>query len=283
MQTRLTAALLTSIIFLIGSPVFAQQYEVIYPNGFSMIAENPLPRKVYLAQQNILEIQGRFFTKERPEQEFAVVQGSGFLEKESGYVISARHNLVEIIIDIWSRENLSYYIDKKGIPVSREYVYQFYAIVYTATARLEYPLEVAGIGPLGTHVDIMVFKPLKQIPVNGLELSENSKVGDKVYVSGFINYVIHYHQKDGRPTIVNLGSAKFNFDNEIVAILEDEKVALVGLKRVYRLLGRGEEGFSGGPGLDRNGQVVGITVEKSDFLLYAISSQDIAALIKSIK
>ena len=283
MKLAMFSTLSLSFLLIFASSIFAQQYETIYPNGLTLIARKPLPQKVYLAQQNIVEIEGRFFTNEKPHREITGGQGSGFIEKKSGYVISARHNIIEAMVEIWSEHDLPYYIDEKGIPVSKKYHYKFYAIVYTATSKVEYPLEVVGIGPLGTHADVMAFRPLKQIPVNGLELFDNPRVGDEVYASGFTGYTTHYHQENGWKVVVNAGSTKFNFENIVAAVLEDKKITSFGVKRIYKLFGGIEFGFSGGPVLDRHGQVIAVTIEESKNFLYAISSQDVRALIKSIK
>lgn len=271
------------ILFLATSTVFAQQTQVLYPNGLIAIAANPLPPKVYEAQKNTLEIRIRLFHPARPSITLSAASGSGFVEKNSGYVISARHVLIETIINLMTHQGGVFFIDKNGLPQVAPYSYEFKAVLYTATGELEYPLELMAIGLMGTHNDVMVLKALKPIPVNGLELSYRAKPGDKVYASGFTNYRTHHHSATGQTINAQLDSRiKYNFEDTLLAVLENNAIKSAGLKRFYRLAGGSDFGFSGGPTFNTAGQVIGITIQTDGYFSYVVSSHDIAEVIKLV-
>ncbi len=281
--------LLGSFIFIIGiapltaAPAFGQQFEVIYPNGLTAVAEKALPPQVYLSQQNILEIKGEFFPKNQPDAQPWIVQATGFIEKASGHVVSARHLLVETVMDLAERYNEPFYIDENGVFQGVNYDYKFFAVLNTATARLEYPLEVVAMGPMDTYLDVILFKPLKKIPVKNLALSSNIKPGDKVYASGFTTQDTHYHKANGKTARVTTDKIKFTAEHVVLAILQNETIASIGVKKLYRLAKPTQSGFSGGPVFNTGGQVIGIMIEKDSIFSFAISSDDITTVIKSIK
>lgn len=276
------------IFLLLSSPSFAQQTQVIYPNGLIAIAAKPLPRKVYEAQKNILEIRVRLFYPNRPSVTIGAASGSGFVEKTSGYIVTARHVLIETMINLMAHQVGTFYIDKNGLPQGTLYEtlynYEFKAILYTATGELEYPLELKAIGPMGTHSDVMILKSFKPIPVQGLELEYKAKPGDTVYASGFTNYRTHYHNSRGQTATIQLDSRiKYNFESTILAVLENNATKSASVKRAYRLAGGVDFGFSGGPTLNTLGQAIGITNQTDGYFSYATSAQDIDALIRSVK
>lgn len=284
-MVKLRAPTVALFLFLLVAPsAFAQQTEVIYPNGLVVIAAENLPPKVYLAQKNTLEIGVKFFYRGRPKAVLSTAQASGFIEKKSGYVVTARHTLVETMINLWYHQGEFFRIDENGIPKGEKYDYEFNVILHTPTSVVEYPLELKTIGKMGTHVDVMIFKPSRKIPIGGLELFLNPKVGDKVYSSGFTTSGSHYHNADGRTINIQTDNGvKFNFENTITAILENKTITSFGLKRLYRMAGTADFGFSGGPVIHKNGQAVGITIEGDYHFLYSVSAQDIDALIRSVK
>ncbi|OGN01418.1 MAG: hypothetical protein A2651_03970 [Candidatus Yanofskybacteria bacterium RIFCSPHIGHO2_01_FULL_42_12] len=183
--------LVLGMLLVFTDSVFGQQFETIYPNGLTAIAERPLSSAVYLSQQNIIKIRGEFFQKNQPDAPPIIVQASGFVEKDSNYVVSARHLLVETVMELAGRFGEPFSLDKNGIPRGVGYDYRFFAVLDTATERKEYPLTVVAMGPLDTYLDVMLFKPTKNLPVKSLGLSNKVRSGDKVYVSGFTSQNTH--------------------------------------------------------------------------------------------
>lgn len=276
-------ALMLGVLLIFANPIFGQQFEVVYPNGLIAVAKKSLPRQIYLSQKNVLKIVGEFSPKGQPNAQPVVVWGSGFVEKESGYVVSARHLLVETAMNLAERYNEPFEIDKNGVLRGLNYDYRFYAVLYTATERLEYSLEVVAMSPMGTYADVILFKPLKKIPVNGLDLSSNVKSGDKVYASGFTAQSTHYHKTNGEVVWVTTDEIKFTAEHVILAVLKNKTTASIGVNKLYRLAEPTQSGFSGGPVLNSNGQVVGMIIEKDTLFAFVVSSDDIAVVIKSIK
>lgn len=283
MKPASISALALSALLIFANPTFGQQFEVVYPNGLIAIAKKSLPRQIYLSQKNVLKIVGEFSPKDQPNAQPMVVWGSGFIEKESGYVVSARHLLVETAMNLAERYNEPFKIDKNGVLRGLNYDYRFYVVLYTATERLEYPLEVMAMSPMGTYADVILFKPLKKIPVDGLILSSNVKPGDKVYASGFTAQSTHYHKINGETVWITTDEIKFTAEHIILAGLKNKITASIGVNKLYRLAEPTQSGFSGGPVLNSAGQAVGMIIERDTLFAFVISSDDIAAVVKSIK
>jgi hypothetical protein len=51
---------------------------------------------------------------------------------------------------------------------------------------------------------------------------------------------------------------------------------------VYRMVDHAQGGFSGGPALNDQGRVIGITIEVNGAFVYAMSARDILNLISSL-
>lgn len=283
MKPATIPALVLGVLFAFISPAFGQQYEVIYPNGLTAIAKEPLPRQIYLAQKNVLKIRAEFFPKDKPDAPPSIVQATGFIEKNSSYIVSARHLLVETAMDLAGSYDELFNIDKNGILHGVNYDYRFFAVLDMATGRIEYPLEIAAMGRMGTFLDVILFRPLKKIPVKSLPLSNNVKTGDKVYVSGFTSQNTHYHKISGESLWFTSDEIKFTTEHIILAVLQNKTITSAGVKKLYRLFEPTQSGFSGGPVFNSTGQVIGIMIEKDTLFSFVISSEDIAAVIQSVK
>lgn len=283
MKPKILATLVSGVFLIFVNPVLGQQYEVIYPNDLTAIAEKPLPSPVFLSQQNILRIKGEFFPKGRSSEQYLTVQGSGFIEKNSGYIVSTRHLLVEEIVNLLEKYGEPFYTDKNGIPHGNNYDYIFFAILDTATSRTEYPLEVIAMGPWDTYLDVIVFKPLKKISAKGLILSNNIEPGKKVYASGFTAQSTHYHKINGRTVWIVTDEIKFTSEHIVLVSLQNKTIKSFGINKLYRLSGQTQFGFSGGPVFNSSGQVIGIMIEKDTLFSFVLSSVDIATVLQSIK
>lgn len=284
MRLTTVMAFVLSALFIFVNPIFAQQYEIIYPNGKTAISEKALPPSVYLAQKNTLQITAEFFSKSNPELSPYIFSGSGFIDADSGNVVSARHLLVEAVMDLFFNYGEKFYIDDKGIPRGVNYDYRFYASVVTAgpdSLKHKYPLSVAAIGPINTYLDVIIFKPTQKIPVRGLKLSNDIGVGEIVYASGLTKAQSHFHKPDSSVVYVDINTIKFTAENTILAFLE--KIESGGVKRIYQLFRPIQHGFSGGPLLNKKGEVVGILIETHELFSFAVSSEDVKMLIKKIR
>lgn len=283
MKSAIISVLALSVLVTFANPTLGQQYEIIYPNSLMAIAEQPLPQSVYLSQQNILRIKAEFFLKNQPAAPPLVTQATGFIEKSSGYIVSARHLFVETVMNLAERNGEPFSINKDGILREVNYDYRFFAVLDTATTRTQYPLEVVAMGPLDTYLDVILFRPLKKISVKGLTLSSNVKPGDKVYASGFTTQRTHYHKANGEVVWITIDESKFTSDHVILVPIHNNTITLAGVKKLYRLAKPSQVGFSGGPVFNNTGQVIGIMIETDTLFSFVISSEDINVVIKSIK
>lgn len=272
-----------AFIFAAVSPVFAQQYQVIYPNGKVAISEKPLPLPVYESQKNILLIEGEFFPKNNPAQNLRKVWQTGFVNAESGNIVSARHGLVETAMSILESNNLDYQIDNQGVIRGIEYDYKFYASVLAATrdaALKKYNLSVISMGAMGTDIDVVVFKSKEKIPVKALQISNTaSLVGETVYFSGVTRSSSHFHEEDGEEVYITFQNIKFNIESTILSVFASVEHSSVG--KMYLLSRPVKGGFSGGPILNKTGKVIGMGVATDEIFSYAISAQDIISLLNN--
>jgi len=281
MKTRNVFTLISCLAFAI-SLTFAQQIEVAYPNGLMAVAENNLPQKVYLAQRNVVRIIGEF-TPKGSGKPGAIVQGSGFIESKSGYVITARHILVETVMNLKKRYGEQFYLDQHGIPQGIAYNYEIFAVVDTAASNNKFPLTVVGMSPLGTYADILVLKPLVEIPLQGLPLSDAIAVGESVYISGFTSPNSYFYNSNGEQIFIDLDIIKFNLEGKILAVLQNRELANTGVKKIFRMYAITTFGFSGGPVINKQGQVLGILSSGNEVFSHAFSSEDIKETIKTVK
>ena len=274
-----TVALL--VIFILSAfaqSVRAQNKQTLPSTGEVLVAEQPLPSKVYAAQQNVVQLVAKFYLKSDPTAYPVVYYGSGFVEEGSGLVVTARHLLVESLINI----DKSLYVDNNGIFQSVAYDSKFFAVIETPAGINEFPLTAVAMDPLGTYADAMFLKSNRKLPVQSLKLVHTASVGDIVYASGFVTSFSHYHDADGIAQPVE-NRIKFNFRNTIIDIREDSELRSAGMARMYILVDHAQGGFSGGPLLNTQGQVLGITIEVQGAFTFVLSSRDIANLISSVK
>jgi len=287
MKTRhpiLSVFVLVASVFMATQLAFAQQYQIIYPNGKMAVSERPLPAPVYEAQKHMLVVEGEFFSRNNRSQILFRVWQTGFVDAKSGYIVSARHGLVETAMTLLGRYNLDYGIDNQGILQGMDYEYRFYASILAATKEAsikKYPLSVIAMGSMGTDNDVIVFKSTEQIPVRGLEISGIATVGETAYFSGTTRSSMHFHDADGEQFNVIFQNLKFNVEGIVLSIFEN--VTSSKIKKTYLLSRPVKEGFSGGPVLNKAGKVIAMGIATDELFSYAISSEDILAVINSIK
>lgn len=111
------------------------------------------------------------------------------------------------------------------------------------------------------------------------ELDEKN-IGDTFYVSGFapINGFIPQSKNGTEMTkeYDQVDVVKYTYRCELTAIIKTMPInTRGGIKTIYRLRGKIHPGFSGGPALDTQGNVVGVVNASSDGFVYVISSRDV--------
>jgi len=277
---------------------FGQQFDTVYPQGEIMLSEHKLPKKVFEAQKNTFIIEARFSNHilnkteesnlENPQAVLFMnspcaktkTQGSGFIEKESGYIISARHLLVDTAMNLRSHCGAIIEIDQNGIIYASDYEQKFVVIVETSTGRLEFPIEPVAMSPLGEYLDIIAFRSAEKIPVLGLSLATGARVGEVTYSSGFSSVQGSYYLPDGDEKSVMSDPIRSVVENAITFV---ESFKSLGIQKKFRLLKPARHGFSGGPLLNNKGEVAGMMTESDSILSTALSFEDIQIFIDSIK
>ncbi|OGN06794.1 MAG: hypothetical protein A2750_03590 [Candidatus Yanofskybacteria bacterium RIFCSPHIGHO2_01_FULL_45_42] len=265
-----------SVFVFFAQSAYAQNKEMLFSSGEVLIADEPLPSKVFNAQKNVLKIIAGFYSKDDANPDSFIFLGSGFVEKNSGLVVTARHLLVEPLFSVGQPHVVN------GDLVSK-YAHDFYAIVERADSLEIFPLFFVAMSKLDTYGDVMLLRPTnKNLNVNPLELDLNASLGDTVYTSGFTAHYSNYYDLDGKIKNVLVDEIKFNFRNKISAIKENQGLAAAGVSRIYRMVDHAQGGFSGGPVLNDQGRVIGITIEVNGAFVYAMSARDILNLISSL-
>ncbi len=263
--------------------------ERVYGND-TIISDEPLPDKVYQAHKNNILIIISFYQQEKGKEIVNLFNGSGNGSViKPGIIITARHIFTEGLsqLELVKKEN-----EKANIVAN--YSYNILGLIITEEESvLNFPLRLRAYENLRSERDLMALEVPGEIMKNVLEanivsldspsniLLTNAKLADAkledpkskdndVYIVGTINNefdLLHYV-----------------FQAKVVAILENMPANKRGLKRLYRLRGHGEPGYSGGPVLNKDGDLIGITVMSTlgyNFI-YAISSKDIKDFLKDI-
>lgn len=270
--------------------------EEMYPFGTVIISKESLPDKVYEAQKNKILISVVFFEKETSNTIISSV-GTGFVTESPGIIVTARHLLDGLMVSMEKMKN-----EKIKLNPKFDYDYMFIGTIITDTAWIKFPLSLVAIGEKGTLKDIMALRvdtitmerartvgdALESNPFNVLTKTSkfvDADIGEKVYISGFAPGVTEYFNKNNEAVPVYLDLINHTFIAEIEALLPEIPGNKTGVKIIYRLCDSAEPGFSGGKVVDKDGNVIGMTIAASRErnFIYAISSKDIRAFLKDNK
>lgn len=270
--------------------------EEMYPFGTVIISKESLPDKVYEAQKNKILISVVFFEKETSNTIISSV-GTGFVTENSGIIVTARHLLDGLMVSMEKMKN-----EKIKSNPKFDYGYMFIGTIITDTAWIRFPLSLAAIGEKGTLKDIMALRvdtiTMERARAIGDALDSNpfsvltktskfadADIGEKVYISGFAPGVTEYFNKNNEVVPVYLDLINHTFIAETEALLPEIPGNKTGVKIIYRLYDSAEPGFSGGKVVNKDGNVIGMTIAASRErnFIYAISSKDIRAFLKDNK
>ncbi len=287
--------LLVLLQLLINS-VYAQDLknrtEEMYHLGKVVIANQPLPDKVFEAQKRKFLVSVTFFEK-GTENFITNSLGTGFVSEVPGIILTARHVLKEALteMEVTKQERI------KSNP-KFDYDYMFMGTIITDAVWINFPLSLVATGELGTFKDVMALRMGPEVMnrayeegdiVNSnpykmlLRTSEfaDAEVGETAYITGFAPIFGQYANKNNKEIPVYIDMINYTFAAEVTAKITDMPVNKADVKVLYRLRDGGEPGFSGGMVLNGKGKVVGMTVSMaSQNFIYVISSKDIKQFLK---
>ena len=260
----------------------------VFPKNV-LISDEPLPEKVKDSFRNTITITACFDLSN--QKTFSSTEPMKFGGTASLFepelFISARHTFLVPIIEL-NQKGYPFFIDKNGLPHSDYYDYTFYGTANIGGQAVTFPLQLIAMGDLYRPQDLAVFMainpPSQLIP---LEFGEPAKLGDIVYSSGRVASFdplddhLNPLRKWGLSDFIN-----FNFKGQVVGIITDlPNNTYAGLRKIYSIRTALEPGFSGGPVFDKNGKIIGLTVNISPGLNFshAISAEDQESFIKKLR
>lgn len=272
-------------LFLCGS-VHSQDLhnrtERVYGND-TIIADEPLPDRVYRNHDNDIMVIVNFYMQEKGKKKIGLFHsmGNGSVVIP-GIIISARHVLTMALEELETMKN-----QHREAGIVANYSYEIMGIIISEDPELfTFPLNLRAYEDTGSERDLMALEVPPEIMKRAFETSfvdqnhptkillttvkfANAKRGDKVYIVGTIYNdfdILHYV-----------------FKAEVGAVLENMPANRRGLKRHYRLRGHAEPGFSGGPVLNEDGELTGVTIISTNgmnFIYEVSSSEDVKDFLK---
>jgi len=289
---------------LIATPLYAQDLknrtEEMYPFGTVIISAESLPNKVYESQKDKILIEV-IFVEKGTTNVFINSVGTGYVTETPGVVITVRHLLDRSLIDAENIKN-----NKIKSNPNFDYAYVFRGTIITNTAWIRFPLFLTAIGEKGTLKDIMALKADPRIMENARAVGDifnpnpysilmrtskfaDAKIGEKVYISGFAPGTAEYLNENDEPIPVYLDLINYTFPAEVTALLPEMPGNKTGVKTIYRLAYRlndgAEPGFSGGKVINKEGEIIGMTmaVSHEKTFIYILSSKDTKDFLKNNK
>ncbi len=263
--------------------------------GRFLIAPSPLPDSVYRAQEKKIYLVAHFQRK-GPVSEGdpllpATYTSTGFVV--GTYVLTAGHLIMDSV-SLLKSHGLDFELNN-GIPQGIDYEYTFRGRIIVGSITMDFPLTLVAID-VGSTRDILALKPepstlefllanpqilnaegrLVRNPLVMLtephKLTDMVELNEQVFISGYSG--------DGQSDLID-----FTFPGTMVAKIEKLAVNQNGVRRLYRVLGKVEPGFSGGPMFNKKGEVLGMHISASYMFnfVYVISSEDIRDFLRDHK
>ena len=211
-----------------------------------------------------------------------ISRGSGFFIGPD-IVISARHVLIDPIWDMSRQIGLPPTLDN-DLPKSKHYSYYLYGTNYAIRPPENFYLQLISMGALGKHQDYMALRVYGyNRSIKPLTLRDNVKLEDQVFISGYVPIFSFYPNPLGRYVKVQSNLINKIFKGKLSKIIDDLPINKVGSITQYEIEINCEFGYSGGPVLNLEGEVIGMTIEKLGNFVQAVSAKDIIHFAKSIK
>lgn len=297
--------------------------DIVVPFGEIMVADRALPDKVFEARLNTVQIVVIFYEHDKADTIIAAAGGSAFAYRPGLLISSAHvlQEPIRQLIEMFQQqkgggkpapaggkdkqpqpsaevqilngdlmqnktfpEMLTMLAEVNGTPID----YQIYGIISLRHSSITIPLTLAATTNPGSPKDLMALlvndysqrlqqsllapdpaesiNPLAPFFKNAM-VTDDVEIGQTVFLTGFTEF--------GLPYVFEA----FVAANPVNA----ENTRLKGMKKPYVLRGSADHGFSGGPVLDREGRVIGISKMKSDNFLVLVSKKDIEEFLKASK
>lgn len=210
--------------------------------------------------------------------------GTGF-SLEPGIFVSAGH-VLSIQMTNLAHAGHPISFNRFGIPesVNKSFRYSLTGTTDINGESYDFSLKTAGLGDFrNKYEDIIAMIPvnppkeLKPLKLNTAVL----KLDDRVYAGGYVIQKMPLGQVS--EPLVLFDVLKKNEPGVIDAVITGLPINAVGVKTLYRINGRLELGYSGGPIFNSDGEVAGMTVLRNQNHVYAISSRDVLDYITYLK
>ena len=249
--------------------------------------DNPkIPQKVIEASKKKLRIGIEFFDDFHQSSIMLprTSGGTGFGVRDKNgnkIILTAKHVVFDNITRTEPPLGSIVETSQDGINFFGNYRYKAYAF-YDGKI---YDLAQIGIGRAHTEEDFIAFHVIggdSKIPT--LYLQENVTLLEKVYMAGFAPI----------PAIINrevlIDMIDEPLEGSLSAIIKSEPSDMLRLKKLFRVRGSLEPGFSGGPAYNSSGEIIGMATSISPMFNYVyetpaeVLQQFVASLkIKKIK
>ena len=242
---------------------------------------NPkIPPKVIEASKKKLRIGVEFFDSSSLKNLMLsrTNGGTGFCISDSNgdkIFLMAKHIIFDGVMRTEPLPDSTVNVSPSGVIFFGTYTYKVYAFYNNRV----YNLSQIGIGKANTEQDFLAFRIIgedKEIPT--FRFQQNSTLGEEVYMDGFSLI------KSMRNREIIIDIIDTPFEGKLNAVIENIPFNKSRLEKLYRITGKAEPGFSGGPVYNKDGEVMGMTTATSSMLnfVYATSAKDLQQFVSSL-
>lgn len=213
-----------------------------------------------------------------------VARASGFMLRP-GIVVGARHEIIDKLYEL-RRIGIPLFFNKDSLPESTTYQYAFTGIADNKDGvPVVFQLTLLAIAPVGTHRDYMVLQA-KNYPdsVKPLSIGKELQRNDLIYNGGYLPLDSQYPSSVlGRYEAATSDILKCNYKGRVTKVIKNMPINFVGAKTFYETNLEVESGYSGGPILNSDGEVVAMTLETIRALSFGVSVREIDDYVKELE
>jgi len=222
-----------------------------------------------------------------------VIFGTGIVAAP-GVIVTSRHLLLNGIEELKKKGQYDYMLDD-GLPKGINFDYEIQGFVINEENTYKFPLTLKAMEEPSSLRDIMALEmdsrtkitartrevfdeqTGRQVPnpyrnlLRPVIFTDNISIADPTYTSGFLG--------DGYYDLID-----FTLCGQLSASVENMPANKDGIKRAYRIYGKIEHGFSGGPSYNKEGEVFGLNTRLVGYnFFHVLSSKDVLEFLKEHK